>query len=103
MAPAMPAAASSVPSFLSPTWMMEGTAPPAGWAPKQKIVAGILGILLGGLGIQSFYLGNTKKGVIQLVASVVTCGLLGLWGLVEGIMILIGNISTDAYGVPLTD
>jgi hypothetical protein len=87
---------------LSPTWMVSSGAP-AGWQPKQKMVAGILGILLGYLGAHSFYLGNTKKGIIQLVVSVVTCGLGGLWGLIEGIQILTGSIQTDAYGVPLTD
>ena len=92
-----------VPGLLSPMWQGPGTAPPAGWQPKQKMVAGILGILLGGLGIHSFYLGNSKKGIIQIVASVVTCGLLGIWGFIEGIMILIGNVNTDAYGVPLTE
>ena len=96
-------AASSVPSLLSPMWQGPGTAPPAGWQPKQKMVAGILGILLGGIGVHSFYLGNSKKGIIQIVASVVTCGLLGIWGFIEGIMILIGNVKTDAYGVPLTE
>ena len=92
-----------VPGLLSPMWQGPGTAPPAGWQPKQKIVAGILGILLGGFGVHSFYLGNSKKGIIQIVASVVTCGLLGIWGFIEGIMILIGNVNTDAYGVPLTE
>lgn len=87
---------------LSPTWNMTDPAP-AGWAPKQKMVAGILGILLGGWGAHSFYLGNTKKGIIQLVVSIVTCGIGGLWGLIEGIQILTGSIKTDAYGVPLTE
>ena len=96
-------AAGGAPGILSPMWQGPGTAPPAGWQPKQKMVAGILGILLGGLGIHSFNLGNSKKGIIQIVASVVTCGLLGIWGFIEGIMILIGNIKTDAYGVPLTE
>jgi len=94
---------SGVPGLLSPMWQGPGTAPPAGWQPKQKMVAGILGILLGGIGVHSFYLGNSKKGIIQIVASVVTCGLLGIWGFIEGIMILIGNVNTDAYGVPLTE
>ena len=89
--------------ILSPTWMMAGVAAPPGWQPKSKIAAGILGILVGGLGIHSFYLGNAKKGAIQIVVSVFTCGLGSLWGLIEGIMILVGNITTDAYGVPLTD
>ncbi len=97
----VPAASSSP---LSPAWNMTDPAPP-GWQPKQKMVAGILGILLGGWGVHSFYLGNTKKGVIQLVVSIVTCGIGGLWGLIEGILILMGNENcrTDAYGYPLTD
>jgi hypothetical protein len=88
--------------LLSPTWMMSDPAP-AGWTQKQKVVAGILGILLNGLGAHSFYLGNTKKGIIQIVVTIVTCGLGGLWGLIEGIMILTGSIKTDAYGLPLVD
>lgn len=66
--------------------------------PKKKIVAGLLGLFLGGLGIHNFYLGNTKRAVIQIVVSLVTCGLGALWGEIEGILILIGNINTDADG-----
>ena len=55
---------------------------------EKKIVAGILGILLGGLGIHKFYLGYTKEGIIQLVITVCTCGLAGLIGLIEGIIYL---------------
>jgi len=101
--PVAPAGSGGVPGILDPAWQNGGASAPAGWAPKQKMVAGILGILIGSLGIHSFYLGNSKKGIIQIVASVLTCGLLGIWGFIEGIMILIGNIKTDAYGIPLTD
>ena len=60
---------------------------PAGDKPKkEKMVAGILGILLGGLGIHKFYLGYTKAGVIQLLLSCVMVG--GIIGLIEGIMYL---------------
>jgi len=55
---------------------------------EKKIVAGILGILLGGLAIHKFYLGYTKEGIIQLVISVVTCGMGGIIGLIEGIIYL---------------
>lgn len=98
-----PVAASSTPGILDPGWQNGGVPAPAGWEPKQKMVAGILGILIGSLGIHSFYLGNSKKGIIQIVATVLTCGLLGIWGFIEGIMILIGNVKTDAYGIPLTE
>jgi TM2 domain-containing membrane protein YozV len=65
---------------------------------KQKMVAGLLGIFLGGWGIHNFYLGFTKKAIIQIVVSLVTCGIGGLWGFIEGIMILCGKITTDAQG-----
>ncbi len=56
---------------------------------KDRTTAGILGILLGGLGIHQFYLGSVGTGVIQIVLTFVTCGLGALLGLVEGIMILV--------------
>lgn len=61
-----------------------------GAAPQEnkKVVAGILGILLGSFGIHKFYLGYTKEGIIQLVLSLVTCGLVGIVGFVEGIIYL---------------
>ncbi|HYH77057.1 MAG TPA: NINE protein, partial [Arthrobacter sp.] len=77
--------------------------------PKSKIAAGLLGIFLGGLGIHRFYLGYTTIGVIQLVLTVLlgifTFGLVGLWGFVEGIMILAGAnyFQRDAKGIPLRD
>lgn len=55
---------------------------------KNKVVAGVLGILLGGLGIHHFYLGSTMAGVICLLASCLF-GLGALIGLIEGIMLLI--------------
>lgn len=69
---------------------------------KSKMVAGLLGIFLGGLGIHNFYLGNTGKGIAQIVLSL-CCGIGAIWGLIEGIMILCGSIKTDAKGVPLKD
>lgn len=79
---------------------------PAGMQ-KSKIAAGILGILLGGLGIHNFYLGYTGKAVAQLLISILSIGFLSfvsaIWGLVEGIMILTGSIAVDGKGVPLKD
>jgi len=51
-------------------------------------VAGILGILLGGLAIHKFYLGYTKEGIIQIVITICTCGMGGILGLIEGIIYL---------------
>lgn len=78
---------------------------------KSKIVAGILGILLGGLGIHNFYLGFTKKALAQLLITVLSVGFLSwvsaIWGLVEGILILVSKYGEqwhrDAAGFELTD
>lgn len=70
---------------------------------KSKMAAGLLGIFLGAWGIHNFYLGNTSRAIIQIVVTLVTCGVGGIWGLIEGIMILCGSIKTDAKGVPLKD
>ncbi len=74
---------------------------------KSKIAAGLLGIFLGSLGVHNFYLGYTGKAIAQLLISLLSCGFLafasGIWGLVEGILILTGSINTDANGNPLKD
>lgn len=54
----------------------------------KKLIAGLLGIFLGSLGVHKFYLGYTKEGVIQLVITVVTCGFGSILGLIEGILYL---------------
>lgn len=70
---------------------------------KSKMAAGLLGIFLGAWGIHNFYLGNTSRAVIQIVLTIVTCGVAGIWGFIEGILILCGNINTDANGNKLKD
>jgi len=58
----------------------------------KKILAGVLGILLGGLGIHKFVLGYTTAGIIMLLVTVLTCGfggaVMGIIGLIEGIIYL---------------
>jgi TM2 domain-containing membrane protein YozV len=58
---------------------------PAG--AEKKLPAGILGILIGGLGIHKFYLGYTKEGIIQIILSCI-CGIGAIVGLIEGIIYL---------------
>lgn len=41
---------------------------------KSRIVAAVLAWFLGTLGIHQFYVGNTKRGLIYLLVSVITCG-----------------------------
>ena len=65
--------------------MSSGAKPGRG---KDKMVAGILGILIGAFGIHHFYLGSTTAGIVTLVLTCCT-GLGGILGLVEGIMLLV--------------
>jgi len=55
---------------------------------EKKLAAGICGILLGGLGIHRFILGDAMGGILRIVITVVTCGAGSLIGLIEGIIYL---------------
>ena len=71
---------------------------------KSKLVAGLLGIFLGGFGVHRFYLGYTGIGIAQIVVTLATCGFGALWGLIEGILILVGSsITTDVNGQTLKE
>ena len=54
---------------------------------KSKLVAGLLGILLGGLGVHRFYLGDVAGGIIRIVANIL-CFAGSIIGLIEGIIYL---------------
>ncbi|WP_028642296.1 TM2 domain-containing protein [Nocardioides sp. URHA0020] len=69
------------------------------YSDKQKLVAGLLQILIP-LGIGRFYIGDTKTGVWQLIVTVLTCGIGGLWPFIDGIIILATD-SKDVNGLPL--
>jgi hypothetical protein len=74
-----------------------------GVSTRSKLVAGLLGIFLGAWGVHRFYLGYMGMGAIQIAVTILTCGLGGIWGLVEGIMILVGSFDEDADGRKLAD
>ena len=69
-----------------------GNVVPKSAEESKRVVAGILGILLGSLGIHKFILGYTNQGIIMLAITFVTCGigagLTALIGLIEGIIYL---------------
>ncbi|MFT3919366.1 TM2 domain-containing protein [Cloacibacterium sp.] len=54
---------------------------------NKKVLAGVLAILLGGLGVHKFILGYTKEGIIQLILGF-ACGIGAVIGLIEGIIYL---------------
>jgi TM2 domain-containing membrane protein YozV len=51
---------------------------------QKKLVAGLLGILLGWTGAHRFYLGDTTGGIIRICLNLVCMG--GIIGLIEGII-----------------
>lgn len=59
---------------------------------KEKLVAGLLAIFIGTLGIHKFYLGYTKSGIIMLLVSLFTFGVgasvMAVISLIEGILYL---------------
>lgn len=76
---------------------------------KSRVVAGLLGILLGSIGAHRFYLGYVGMGLLMLFLSVggtflgflcvpgLSCGVVHLWGVIEGVMCLLGGMR-DADG-----
>lgn len=70
---------------------------------KSRLVAGLLGVFLGAWGIHNFYLGYSGKGTLQLILTICSCGIAGIWGFIEGILILCGSINIDSNGNRLVD
>lgn len=70
------------------------------YSTKNRITAAVLAILFGSFGVHSFYLGDTKKGIIHLLLAL--SGILTLastgWAIAEGIMLFCGKINTDGEG-----
>ncbi|CAB5029910.1 unannotated protein [freshwater metagenome] len=63
---------------------------------KSRLAAALLCWFLGTLGIHRFYVGKVGTGI----AMVLTCGGLGIWALVDFIVILVGSFR-DMSGKPL--
>ena len=61
----------------------------ANWPIKNKLVAAILAILFGGIGIHKFYLGKTGMGILYLLFC--WTGIPAFVGFIEGIIMLCSN------------
>jgi hypothetical protein len=68
---------------------------------KSRVIAGLLGLILGAVGAHRFYLGYYKIAIYQIIFTAVTMGYGLLWGFVEGFLIISGNFNKDAKGRPL--
>lgn len=69
---------------------------------KSQLTAGLLELFLGGLGVGRFYLGYTGIGIAQLLVTLFTCGLGGIWPFIDAILILTGKVR-DPYNRPLQE
>lgn len=75
---------------------------------RNAVVAGLLAIFLGAFGVHNFYTGRYKIALIQLGLTVLSSFslaiLVGLWGVVEGLLHLVGSnpwYQQDGWGRPL--
>ena len=55
---------------------------------NKKVLAGVLGIFFGHIGIHKFILGYNKEGFTQILLTFITCGIAGIVGFIEGIIYL---------------
>lgn len=67
-------------------------------APKSRLTYILLALFLGGFGIHNFYAGYNRKGLIQLLLTVLSCGLLSLVSVIWAIVDIV-NVTKDANGV----
>ncbi|GIZ07762.1 TM2 domain-containing protein [Flavobacterium sp. UMI-01] len=56
---------------------------------SKRLAAGLLAIVLAPFGVHKFLLGYTKEGILWLIMSIATMGILtGFLGIIEGIVYL---------------
>lgn len=67
---------------------MPPNVPMNSYSSKSKTTAGILALLLGGLGIQYFYVGKVGAGFLTILLSIVTCGIWEVLMFIQGILML---------------
>ncbi len=70
---------------------------PGVFSDKEWMMALILSVLLGSLGVDRFYMGYIGLGILKLV----TCGGLGIWALIDIILIAMRKLP-DADGRQLS-
>ncbi len=61
---------------------------------KDKVTMALICFFLGGIGIHNFMMGETKKGIVKIVASF-CCGIGGILALIDFIKILVDKYVVD--------
>lgn len=79
-------------------YLVRETAPVAG--PKSRVVAGVLALFLGWLGVHKFYLGYSGQGAWLLVLAILGFALIlafGIGAIVLGVLVIIGIVEGIIY------
>ena len=63
---------------------------------KDWLVALLLSVFVGWLGVDRFYVGHTGLGVLKLL----TCGGIGIWALIDLVLFALDRVR-DSSGLPL--
>jgi TM2 domain-containing membrane protein YozV len=83
----------AAPAQASAAAPVAGAVQAPGVSSKSRLTATLLCFFLGGIGVHRFYVGRVGSGIAQIF----TAGGLGIWTLVDFIMILSGKFS-DSKG-----
>ncbi|WP_340537718.1 NINE protein [Nocardioides sp. GXZ039] len=79
----------------NPNWFPAKQVPGL-YSDKDWLTALLLSVLVGGFGVDRFYLGYTGLGILKLV----TCGGAGIWAIIDLVLIAMRKLP-DANGRPL--
>ena len=61
---------------------------------QDKLTVALVCFFLGGLGIHNFIMGETKRGILKIVLTVL-CGIGWIWALIDFVKILTDNYVPD--------
>lgn len=70
-------------------------------SPTSRVIYVVLAILIGELGIHNFVAGHHQRAIIQLLVSILTCGmgagLMWIWAIIEAF-----TVQHDSQGRPFS-